>query len=359
MSAYIGDFPTSATIRKMWNSNAIAGESITRATNGTISVYKDSNTTQSTAGVTDTEDFDSLTGVHNVVIDTSADGTFYSAGSEFEVVLSGATIDGKTINTTLFSFSIERSGGILALLKGANGLAAIKTQTAAIEVDTQDIQSRIPAALVGGRIDANMGAISADATAADNLEAALDGTGGVTITAGLTGNVTGNLSGSVGSVTGNVGGNVAGSVGSVTGNIGGNLAGSVGSVTGAVGSVTGNVGGNVAGSVGSVTGNVGGNVVGSVGSVTAEVTPTAASKTGYRLSATGVGDILTTALTESYAADGAAPTLSQAIFAIQQMMQERAITTTTLTVKKLDGTTAAMTFTLDDANSPTSITRAT
>ena len=46
-------------------------------------------------------------------------------------------------------------------------------------------------------IPANMTQISADATAADNLEAALDGTGGVTVTA----NVTGNLSGSVGSVT--------------------------------------------------------------------------------------------------------------------------------------------------------------
>jgi hypothetical protein len=147
----------------------------------------------------------------------------------------------------------------------------------------------------------------------------------------------------------------AGTFGQGAASVQGNVTGSVASVSGAVGSVTGNVGGNVAGSVGSVTGNVGG----SVGSVTAEVTPTAASKTGYRLSATGVGDLLTTALTESYAADGAAPTLSQAIFAIQQMMQERAITTTTLTVKKLDGTTTAMTFTLDDANSPTSITRAT
>jgi len=60
---------------------------------------------------------------------------------------------------------------------------------------------------------------------------------------------------------------VTGAVGSVTGNVGGNVAGSVGSVSGAVGSVTGNVGGNVAGSVGSVTGSVGGNVTGSVGSL--------------------------------------------------------------------------------------------
>jgi len=57
----------------------------------------------------------------------------------------------------------------------------------------------------------------------------------------------------------------------ITGNITGDLSGSVGSVTGAVGSVTGAVG-SVTGAVGSVTGNVGGNVVGSVASVTNAVT---------------------------------------------------------------------------------------
>jgi uncharacterized protein YaiE (UPF0345 family) len=104
MSAYLGDFRVGKVVRKMWNTFAILGESITRATNGTVQVYKDGNTTQSVAGVTDTEDFDSLTGNHLTAIDTSADGTFYSAGSEFEVVLAGAVIDGKTINATLFSF---------------------------------------------------------------------------------------------------------------------------------------------------------------------------------------------------------------------------------------------------------------
>jgi hypothetical protein len=111
----------------------------------------------------------------------------------------------------------------VASATGGTDLAAILVDTGttlqgeldAVQADTEDIQSRLPAALVGGRIDANTGAISGDATAADNLEAALDGTGGVTITAALTGNVTGNLSGSVGSVTGNVGGNVTGSVGSL------------------------------------------------------------------------------------------------------------------------------------------------
>jgi hypothetical protein len=141
----------------------------------------------------------------------------------------------------------------------------LDASVADVEADTQVIQTRLPAALVGGRIDADMGAISTDATAADTLESILDGGGGT-----ITADITGSLSGSVGSVTGAVG-SVTGAVGSVTGNVGGNVVGSVASVTGAVGSVTGNVGGNVVGSVASVTGNVGGNVVGSVASVTAPV----------------------------------------------------------------------------------------
>jgi hypothetical protein len=41
-------------------------------------------------------------------------------------------------------------------------VAAVKTQTAAIEVDTQDIQGRLPAALVSGRMDASVGAMAAN-----------------------------------------------------------------------------------------------------------------------------------------------------------------------------------------------------
>lgn len=69
--------------------------------------------------------------------------------------------------------------------------------------------------------------------------------------------------------------------------------------------------------------------------------------------------ILTTALTESYAADGAAPTLAQLLFLVQQSIGDFSISGTTLTVNKLDGTTAAATYTLDDATNPTSRTRAT
>lgn len=77
-------------------------------------------------------------------------------------------------------------------------------------------------------------------------------------------NATGGLptaTGAISAFAGAISTYAGGAVASVTGNVGGNVVGSVGSVSG-----------NVSGSVASVVGNVGGNVVGSVGSVTAGVT---------------------------------------------------------------------------------------
>lgn len=75
---------------------------------------------------------------------------------------------------------------------------------------------------------------------------------------------------------------------------------------------------------------------------------------------TEVADVMKVdTLTEAYAADGAAPTFVQFMYMIWALLAERSISSTTLTAKKLDGTTAAMTFTLDDATNPTSQTRAT
>ncbi len=70
-----------------------------------------------------------------------------------------------------------------------------------------------------------------------------------------------------------------------------------------------------------------------------------------------VADILTTQMTESYAANGTAPTLAEALFAIHQCLMQFTISTTSYTVKKLDNSTTAFVGTLDDATSPTSLVR--
>lgn len=80
----------------------------------------------------------------------------------------------------------------------------------------------------------------------------------------------------------------------------------------------------------------------------------------YDLINAEVKDCLTIdTIADSYATDGNQPTIAQGILAIQQMLHEKSIAGTTLTVKKPDGSTVAMTFTLDSATTPTSITRAT
>lgn len=74
---------------------------------------------------------------------------------------------------------------------------------------------------------------------------------------------------------------------------------------------------------------------------------------------TEVVDVLRTdTIPDSYATDGNQPTIAQAILAIQQFLHERSVAGTTVTVKKPNGSTTAMTFTLDDGTNPTSITRA-
>jgi len=72
-----------------------------------------------------------------------------------------------------------------------------------------------------------------------------------------------------------------------------------------------------------------------------------------------VADILTTAMTESYAGKGVAPSITQAILMIHQQIGERGIVSITETVRKLDGIATAGTFTLDDATDPNDIKRAT
>lgn len=229
-----------------------------------------------------------------------------------------------------------------------------------IEAATQNIQSRLPASLVSGKIDANIGAISDDAIAADNAEAFFDGTG----YAG-TNNVIPTVT-SVGTVT-TLSGHTAqtgDSYAIVNSGTHGNAALKtlIDVIDGVVDLILEDTGTTVPAQISGLN-----NL--SAAQVNAEC-DTALSEAGVTTTVMGRIDaavstratpaqILTTALTESYATSGSAPTLVQAIMLIQQSLHEFAISGTTRTVKKLDGSTAAATFTLDDATNPTSTTRAT
>src|ERR1043166_5340511 len=76
----------------------------------TVSIYKDDSNAQSTAGVTVTTPFDSVTGLINVKVDTSADGTFYATGHSFHAIVTVGTVHGVSIvGYVLDSFSLGRT----------------------------------------------------------------------------------------------------------------------------------------------------------------------------------------------------------------------------------------------------------
>ena len=68
--------------------------------------------------------------------------------------------------------------------------------------------------------------------------------------------------------------------------------------------------------------------------------------------------VITTAATEAYAADNANASIVELLYEIRGLLSEKAVSGTTVTMKKKDGNTTAATYTLDDSTNPTSITRA-
>jgi len=145
MVSYFGDFPTGATVYIPFNTfssdDPSASVTITNLVNTDVHVHKNGGTTQrnNAAGVTMSVDYDGITGNHLIALDTS-DNTvagFWVAAGEYQVRVEGTTVDGATVNAWVGAFSIERSGGALALLKNATyGLSAIETLV-------DDLESRI------------------------------------------------------------------------------------------------------------------------------------------------------------------------------------------------------------------------
>lgn len=114
MSKSLGDFDTSAVIYgKFTTYQPSTGAAFALAGTPALSVYKDNSTTQSTSGVTLTASFDSVTGLNHFAIDTSTDGTFYSAGSFFDIVVTAGTVDSvSVVGSVVASFTIRKNSAL-------------------------------------------------------------------------------------------------------------------------------------------------------------------------------------------------------------------------------------------------------
>ncbi|MEQ1888645.1 MAG: hypothetical protein ABL951_05625 [Alphaproteobacteria bacterium] len=152
--SYHGDIALGQTIDFQFNTFRFStGAPFTLAGSPTLAAYVGNSTTQITAGLTLTVDFDAKTGSHNVrCVATSGNG--YAAATDVTIVLEAGTVDSVSVaNAVVGSFSIENRRSNVTHIAGA----AVSTTTAQLGV--------------------NVVQISTDATAADNAEAFFDGTG--------------------------------------------------------------------------------------------------------------------------------------------------------------------------------------
>lgn len=103
---YIGDFILGSTFDKKFTT-IDAGIPATLSGSPAISAYADNSTTEITAGITLSTDFDSRTGLNNVRVVASS-GNGYAAGSNYDLVITTGTIGSKSaVGYVIASFSIE------------------------------------------------------------------------------------------------------------------------------------------------------------------------------------------------------------------------------------------------------------
>lgn len=131
MSRQLGDFVTSTVVHFNFTTfRPSTGASFTLGGTPAVAVYKDGSTTESTSGITLTVDFDGRTGMHHVAIDTSSDGTFYAAGSFFDVVITAGTVDSvSVVGAVVGGFTLQKTSPLRPATAGrtlvvdASGLA--------------------------------------------------------------------------------------------------------------------------------------------------------------------------------------------------------------------------------------------
>lgn len=154
---YLGDLKNDQVVEFLFHTNDLGSAPATLSGSPSLAVYKTGSTTQSTAGLTLTVDYDSVTGLNHVQVDTSADA-FYEAGKDYSLVLAAGTVDGvSVVGKVLATFSIENRNNAANVTQW-NGSAVAMPATAGYPAVT------IKSGTGTGEIDLSSGTVKLAAT---------------------------------------------------------------------------------------------------------------------------------------------------------------------------------------------------
>jgi len=186
--AYIGDIRLGDTFDIKFCTVTTTGAPTQLAGSPVISAYVGNSTTQITAGITLSVDFDGVTGLNNVrVVATSGNG--YATASNYQLVITTGTVGGTSVvGYVVAEFSIEARSALMpttaartldVTATGAGGVdwANVEAPTTAVGLTGTTIATSQVVASVSGAVGSVTGAVGS--VAAGGITAASIATGAV------------------------------------------------------------------------------------------------------------------------------------------------------------------------------------
>ena len=190
--SYHGNIQLEDTIDIKFSTVDDTGLPTTLAGTPVISAYVGNSTTQITAGITLSVDFDGVTGLHNVRVEaTAANG--YTAATNVSLVITTGTVDAvSVVGYVVGAFSIGARGVNVTHYGGTAGTftsgrpnvnashvggSGIDQSAGVLGVNVKQFGGT-NGTFASGRPEVNASHVSGDSAAADALEAAFDGTVG-------------------------------------------------------------------------------------------------------------------------------------------------------------------------------------
>lgn len=139
---YLGDIANDQPLNFKFYTHDESGAPTTLSGSPAISIYKGSNTTETTTGITLTVDFDSVTGCNNVAIVTT--DAFYETGNDYDIIITAGTVDSvSVVGYTLASFSIENRVTPPTAASIRSEMDSNSTKLANIETEANKIDSLV------------------------------------------------------------------------------------------------------------------------------------------------------------------------------------------------------------------------
>src|SRR3990172_8177701 len=155
---FLGDFSTGSTVWFAFTTVNSSGAP-TALSSAAVTVYRDASTVQNTTGVTLTASFDGVTGLNHVMVEMAGTSTHYEPGASFYAIISSGGVGAETLaGYTLAHWSVKDRIAVIS------SLTTIQTVSSAVSISTASLISTsnvfASVASVTGNVTGSVGSVA-------------------------------------------------------------------------------------------------------------------------------------------------------------------------------------------------------